>query len=179
MKQRLFFLLALLALGVGRLPAQSVTYTFDKAAEFGKYKTYKWVSIKGAQQLDELTHDQLIGALDMQLGKKGLAKSQTDTADLYIGYQVAGRKGKPLKDPNVGIAYESGGSASGAAVGTATLVHSGQLVLDIYESSNQHLIWRGIASNFVDEDAGPAKKQKQMDKAAEKLLKNYPPPRKP
>lgn len=179
MRPRLFFLLVLLALAAGRMPAQSVTYTFDKAAEFAKYKTYKWVSIQGAQQLDELTHDQLLGALDMGLAKKGLTKSQADSADLYIGYQVAGHKDKPLKDPNVGIAYGSGGSGSAATTGTATLVHSGQLVLDIYDSSNQHLVWRGIASNFVDEAAGPAKKQKQMDKAAEKLLRNYPPPRKP
>jgi hypothetical protein len=175
-----YFLLAFvfLVFGVGRMAAQSVDYTFDKNADFSKYKTYKWVSIKNAQQLDELTASQLMGTLEVQLAKKGLTKTESDDADLYIGYQIASANEKHLNNA-IGLAYGSGvGGSSGAAEATTTTVHSGKLVLDMYDSGKRQLVWRGVVTHSIDPDAKPDKKQQHMDKAIEKLLKNYPPPKK-
>lgn len=36
-------------------------------------------------------------------------------------------------------------------------------------------VWRGVASKEVDTKASPEKRDKNVNKAAEKLLKNYPP----
>jgi len=38
--------------------------------------------------------------------------------------------------------------------------------------------WRGVASKTLDPNAKPDKRQKDMRKGAEKLLKNYPPKKK-
>jgi hypothetical protein len=177
-----YFLLAfvLLALGVGRVTAQGVNYSFDKNANFYNYKTYKWVSVESGQQLDGLTADQLIGTLGTELGKKGLTESQSDKADLYIGYQIARGNDKQLRHYDFGASYGSAaGATSGTAGATTTIVHSGQLVLDMYDSARKQLVWRGVVSNAIDANAKPDKKQKHMDKAIEKLLKDYPPPKKP
>lgn len=175
MKKYFLLLFVLVALGAGRAAAQSVSYTFDKNADFSKFKTYKWVTIPSAQQLDELTAGQLVGTLETELAKKGLTKSKTDDADLYIGYQIASGKGKPLSNPNIGLAYGSGVGGNTASAGATTItVHSGQLVLDMYDASKK-LVWRGVVSHSIDADAKPDKKQKHMDKAVEKLLKDYPP----
>jgi hypothetical protein len=69
--------------------AQDVRYNFDKDADFAKYKTYKWVTIKDSDHLNELTEKQITAALDAELAKKGLTKTDADNADLYIGYQTA------------------------------------------------------------------------------------------
>jgi hypothetical protein len=50
--------------------------------------------------------------------------------------------------------------------------------LDMYDTSTKKLVWRGSASKTLDPKAKPEKQQKNMAKAAEKLLKNYPPPKK-
>lgn len=164
------------AWGAADVTAQSVNVTFDKKADFYQFKTYKWVTIKDAQLLDDLTAEQLIATVDVELAKKGLTKSKTDKADLFVAYQIARAGQKQLSHFNVGASY---GSAAGATSGTAgastTTVHTGQLVLDMYESANQQLVWRGVESNAIDADAKPAKKQKHLDNAIEKLLRGYPP----
>ena len=43
--------------------AQDVSYNFDQQADFTKYKTYKWVTVKESDQLDELTAKQVADKL--------------------------------------------------------------------------------------------------------------------
>src|ERR1700751_3252985 len=82
--------LVLLMFGVvGVVVAQDVRYDFDKEKDFSKYKTYKWVPIKGADLPDDLTQKALTSAIDAQLATKGLTKTDSDDADLYVGYQTA------------------------------------------------------------------------------------------
>jgi Domain of unknown function (DUF4136) len=179
MKKTFLFAVLLLVGGVGRVAAQGANVNFDKNANFLQYKTYKWVTIKDALQLDALTAEQLVATVDVELAKKGLAKSNSDKADLLVGYQMARPGQKQLSHFNAGASYGSAAGANSAAAGaTTTTVHSGQLVLDMYESVKQQLVWRGVVSDAIDANAKPAKKQKHMDKAIEKLLKDYPPEKK-
>jgi hypothetical protein len=176
MKNCILLLYLLSALAVPRAAAQGVYYTFDKHVNFYNYKTYKWVTIDSGQRLDDLTADQLIATLDVELAKKGLAKADSDPPDLYIGYQIARNNDRHFSQYNVG---GSSGSAAGATSATAgatiATVHSGQLVLDLYDASKKQLVWRGVVPNAIDANATPEKKQKHMDKAVERLLKEYPP----
>jgi Domain of unknown function (DUF4136) len=174
MKRYFFLLIVFLTLGVGRLGAQGATTSFDKTVDFSKFKTYKWVTIKDAQQLDELTSDQLIGTLETELAKKGLTKSNSDKADLYIGYQIAGPDQKHPSNVIIGGSYGSAAGASSGNGGLTRTVHPGQLVLDMYDSEKKQLVWRSVVSDAIDANAKPDKKQKRMDKAVEKLLKEYP-----
>jgi hypothetical protein len=54
--------------------SQSVRYNFDNTADFSKFKTYKWVVIKDAPAVDDLTDKQIKAALDAALAQKGLTK---------------------------------------------------------------------------------------------------------
>ena len=148
---------------------------FDRGAQFAQYHTYKWAPVESAQRLDDLTADQLVGTLNVALEKKGLKRSE-DKPDLYIAYQVARGDEKKLSHFNAGASYGSGaGATSGTGAATVTTVHTGLLVLDLYDAGTKKLIWRGVVSNAFAADAKPDKKQRQMDQAVEKLLKQYPP----
>jgi hypothetical protein len=48
----------------------------------------------------------------------------------------------------------------------------------MYESAKKDLVWRGTASKTIDPKAKPEKQQKNLAKAVNKLLKNYPPTKK-
>jgi hypothetical protein len=45
----------------------------------------------------------------------------------------------------------------------------------MYNASDKDLVWRGVASKTIDPKAKPDKRQKNLNKAVAKLLKNYPP----
>ena len=69
--------------------AQDVKYTYDKKADFSKYKTYRWEKHPKSIDIDEATLRQLGAAFDAELAKKGLARTNSETADIVIVYQAA------------------------------------------------------------------------------------------
>ena len=182
MRARLIFPLVLLLASAGSALAQDVRYNFDKEANFSTFKTYKWVVIKGAQQLSDLADRQVKASVDAELSKKGLARSDADTADLYIGYQAAVGQEKEYTSFDSGWGYGPGwygggwyGGGGGMTTGQTSTIYIGQLALDMYASTPQKLVWRGVASKTLDPKAKPEKQQKNLDKAVAKVLKNYPP----
>lgn len=158
--------------------AQDVRYNFDSQADFTKYKTYKWVDIKGAQKPDDLTDRQIREALETELAKKGLTKQEGDPADLYIGYQVGINTEKEINSFDTGWGYGPGwryGGMGGMTTSTTSTLYVGSLALDMYDSGKKQLVWRGTATKTLDPKAKPDKRQKNLTKGAAKLLKNYPP----
>src|SRR5262245_32462014 len=51
--------LVLFLAGTSNALAQDVRYNFDKQANFGTFRTYKWVPIKGAQPVSDLVDKQI------------------------------------------------------------------------------------------------------------------------
>jgi len=184
MKRLVFILLALLFVAARPAVAQDIRYDFDKDKDFSKYKTYRWVPIKGADQPDDLTAKAITSAIDAQLAAKGLTRSDSDTADLYIGYQTAIGTEKQFTSMNTGWGYGPGwgagwygygGMQTSTTYGSTSTVYIGQLDLSMYDASQKQLVWRGSASKTLDPKAKPEKKQKNINKAVEKLLKKFPP----
>ncbi len=185
------FLLSLWAVLVAATAAlaQDVRYNFDRKADFSKYKTYKWVVLKDASQVDSLVDKQIKDAIDTELAGKGLTRTEGDPADLYLGYQASMDKEKEITTFTTntgtpwgyGVGWYPGWYGPGAVPGTtmtteqANTIYVGQLALDIYDSANQSLIWRGTVTKTLDPKASPEKRQKNLTKAVSKLLKNYPP----
>jgi hypothetical protein len=160
---------------------QDVRYNFSKDTDFSKLKTYKWVEIKGAQQVDSLTDKQIKQAVDAGLAQKGLTKVD-DNADIFVGYQAAIGTEKQFTSYNSGWGYGPGwygggwyGPSGGMTTGSTSTIYTGQLVLDMYDPPDHDLIWRGVASKSLDPKAKPEKREKNLNKAVAKLLKKYPP----
>jgi Domain of unknown function (DUF4136) len=187
MKKLIFWALVLFLTNVSSVMAQDVRYNFDSQADFSKFKTYKWVEIKGADRANQLVEKQIQDALDVELAKKGLQKTDSDSADLYIGYQTAIGTEKQFTSYNTGWGYGpgwrgggwyGGGMSSTMTTGSTSTIYIGQLDVDMYESAKKDLVWRGTATKTIDPKAKPEKQQKNLAKAVEKLLKNYPPKKK-
>jgi hypothetical protein len=180
-----FFVLAWLLLGASAASAQDVRYNFAQDSDFSKYKTYKWVNIKNADQVDEITAKQITRAIEAELGKKGLTKTDAEDAQLYLGYQTAIGTEKELNvystgwgyGPGWGGGWYGGMGLTSSTVSTST-IYAGQLDLDMYDSVRKELVWRGVAAKTFDPKAKPDKRQKNIEKSVAKLLKNYPPPAK-
>jgi hypothetical protein len=179
-------LIIALALGAIVTAAQDVRYNFAQDVDFSKFKTYKWVEVKGADHANQLTEKQIKGAIDTELAGKGLQKTDSDTADLYIDIQTAVGTEKQFTSYDTGWGYGpgwgggwyGGGMTSSTTYGSTSTIYVGQLGLDMYDSSKKNLVWRGVASKTIDPKAKAEKQQKNITKTVTKLLKNYPPKKK-
>ena len=182
MKKLAFLTTAFLLLSVSAALAQDVRYDFDKEKDFSKYKTYKWVAIKGADKPDDLTSKKITAAVDADLATKGMTKTEADAADLYIGYQTAIGQEKEFTSYNTGWGYGPGwgggwygGGGMSTTYGSTSTVYVGQLDVSMYDPAQKQLVWRGVATKTLDPKAKPEKKEKNITKAVAKLLKNFPP----
>jgi uncharacterized protein DUF4136 len=179
-------ILPLSLLVVGSALAQDVRYNYDHKVDFNKFRTYKWVEIKGAGQLDQLMDRQLKDVIDVELAKKGLAKTDGENADLFIGYQAAINQEKEFSSFSSGFGpgwgygagwgYGWGGYGSSTTTVQTSTIHIGSIGFDMYDAAKRELVWRGTASKTLDPKAKPDKREKNLKKAVAKLLKNYPPP---
>src|SRR5215475_1290444 len=146
MKKLSLIWLALMFVVSSSLHAQDVRYNFDKNTDFSKFKTYKWVAIKDAAPVDDLTDKQIKAALDAELAAKGLSKVDADNADLFVGYQTAIGSEKQFTSYNTGWGYGPGwgggwyGGAGGMTTGQTSTIYKGQLALDMYDSANHDLV---------------------------------------
>jgi hypothetical protein len=168
--------------------AQDVRYNFDRDTDFHRFKTYRWVLIKNAAKPDDLLDKQIKAAVEAQLATKGLTKVDADPADLYVAYQPGINQEKEFSSYTSGFGPGWGygrGWYGGGWYGTSTMttgqtstIYVGQLVIDMYDSKNEDLVWRGVGSKTLDPEAKPEKQQKNLAKTVKKMLKNYPPVKK-
>jgi hypothetical protein len=161
---------ALLACNVAL--AQDVTTNAMPGTNFAKYHTYKWVTVEGASYPNQIVDTQIKNSIDSQLAAKGLAKTDTDKADLYVAYQVSVDQEKQWNAYGMGGGVRWGG---GMATAQSSTISIGTLVLDMYDPSTKQLVWTGRVTKTIDASANQAKKQKNLDKAMQKLLKGFPP----
>jgi hypothetical protein len=164
-------LVAALLVIAGTLTAQDVSYNFMPRTDFAKYRTYKWVNIGGAHP-DQIMDAEIKQSVDAQLASRGLTKTDSDKADLYIGYETA---------VNHEMQWNAWGSRSfGMGMGswTSSTISVGTLVLDMYDPGTKQVVWTGRATKTIDPGSNHEKNMKSLDKATAKLLKNYPPKQK-
>ena len=159
--------------------SQDVRYNFDKNADFSKFKTYKWVTLKDAQTVNDLVSKQIVDAVDAELATKGLTKVTDDSANLYIGYQVGIGQEKEFTSFNSDWGYGGGwyrGGWYGGMGGTSTTtgqtstIYIGQLALDMYDSANKDLAWRGVASKTHRSESQTRKTAKEFGEGRQEIV---------
>ena len=161
-------ILGILSIVAAAVCAQEVRYNYLAGTNFSNYKTYKWVKVPNQKYPGQMIDAQIKQAIDKQLALKGLKAIDEGKPDLYLTYQIA------IDQQTEWNAY--GGWRLGPRTATSTTINIGTLVLDFYDVAAQQQVWSGSATKQLNPSKDPAKNQKNLDKAMEKLLKNYPPP---
>jgi hypothetical protein len=165
--------------------AQDIRYNSMPGTDFSKYKTYKWVRIPKVEYPNQILDSQIMQAIDAQLALKGLTKTESDNADLYVGYQAAVSQEKQFNSYSNdmgGWGYGRWGGWGGYGGGmsttttTSSTINIGTLNVDIYDVAAKNQVWRGAATKTLGSGKDPAKVTKNLNKAMAKLFKKYPPP---
>lgn len=181
-----FSIALVILIGCVSAAAQDIKYNFLPGTDFTKYRTYKWQRVPKAQYPNQILDGQIMQAIDAQLALKGLQKSSTDDADLIVVYQAAVDQEKQWNsystDMGGGWGYGRWGGWGGYGGGMSTTtttsetINIGTINVDIYDVAAKNQIWRGAASKTLGSGKDPAKVNKNLNKAMEKLFKKYPPP---
>lgn len=156
--------------------AQEVTFSAMPNQDFSKFKTYRWVDLKSNAAPDHITEQGIRAAVDTELAKKGLTKTESQNADLYVGYQVA------IDHQTESTSYTTGATGwgtsmhGGATTSTSTTISVGMLEIDVYDRTAKELIWRGAAAKALDPSSTPEGRLANVGTAVKKVLANYPPP---
>jgi hypothetical protein len=156
MQKLSFLFVGLLVAGLTASVAQDEPFRIDPSTDFSKYKTYGWAhTMKGEHQTYPVDA-QITEAVEAELAEKGLRKADPGATDLSICYHsnFGTEKFNRYNDPEFG--------------GHWFTIKTGQVAIDMYESSTKKLVWRNTA------DINPKTEPKQITKAVSKLLENYP-----
>ena len=152
--------------------AQSITYDYDRSADFSTLKTYSWTS--GLNLPDELNHKRIVSAIEAQLAAKGLTRAASSgDADVLVAYHARLDRDVQFNASSSGLGAPRFGNRTGSA--RAEEIVNGTVVVDMIDARTQATLWRGIARKEVDPKASPEKRDREVNKAVEKLFKKFPP----
>jgi hypothetical protein len=156
--------------------AQKVSFDYDKTVDFTKYKTYSMKD--GTKVGDPLIDKRIVDALDATLKAKGLTRNDAKP-DMVVVYHVAFDKEKNITSYSSGMGYGAYGYHWGGGMATTdTRVYEilvGTLVIDMADTATNSVVFRGIGVKEVDVQAKADKRDKSINNAVTKILKDYPP----
>jgi len=163
---------AALLLSAAAARAQEVSIDYDKAANFGAYKTF---AVKlGTAWGNPLSEKRVTSEITSALVAKGWTVAPEDKADVLVVLHGATDTKKSLDTFYTG---GFGGYRWGGMGGSSqTTVHEytvGTLVTDMFDAKSKSLIWRGTASDEISDKS--EKNAKKLQKVGDKLFKNFPP----
>ena len=179
MQKRLVLATIALLVAPVLIVAQKTSYDYEKTANFAGFKTY--AHKQGTPVGQSLIDDRIVAAIEAQLAAKGLTKAAADP-DVFVVYHMAFDKEKDISTYSSGYGGYGGygwGWGGGWAGGTTTTqvrdILMGTMVIDMADARKGQLVWRGMGVKEVNTQADPEKRDKSINKAVEKIFKNYPP----
>jgi hypothetical protein len=148
---------------------------YDKNVDFSKYKTYAFhkAGIDKAQ-ISEMDKKRILHAIDAELSKKGMSKSENP--DLLVNIMTKERERVDVNQFNAGWGYGWGYGWNPYLWGGRTYVTSsteGTLYIDLIDAQKKELIWEGEGVGYLTEIR--TKKESQINEYVAKILALYPP----
>ena len=151
---------------------------FDKSTDFSQYKTYAFHK-KGIDkvQISEFDKKRILNAIDLELEKKGMTKSETP--DLLISFSTKERERIDVNQYNSGWGYGWGYGWNPYLWGGQTYVSSsteGTLYIDLIDAKKKELIWEGEGVGYLIKNR--SQKEALINEFVAKILVQYPPAKK-
>ena len=174
MQRVMLALMAMMFLFAGKSSAQQVKTDYDRSADFSQYKTYSWEHVKTKDTLDV---DRIKSAVNAALAAKGW--TQVDSGgDVSVVAMEITQNQQTLNTFYDGFGggwgwRRFGGGGFGEATTTTETYKVGTLVVDLFDTKNKKLLWRGTSSDTLSNNS--EKNIKNLDKGVEKLFKQFPP----
>lgn len=151
---------------------------FDKNIDFSQYKTFAFHK-RGIDrvQISELDKKRILHAIETELAKKGMTKSETP--DLLINILTKEREQVDVNQFNAGWGYGWGWGWNPYFWGGRSYVTTsteGTLIIDLIDARKKELVWEGEGVGYLTENR--SRKEEQINEFVAKVLAQYPPVKK-
>ena len=191
MKSRIFLVL-IAVLVAGPVLAQKIYIEYDKDYDGSRNKTFAWSETQDTSlaQSDPALHSLIVNTIAGYITDGGIKQVDGDS-DLKVTYHGSTKEDVVVNTSSYGYGYPSRvgygryggyggyhgshyGVSVGVGVGSATVssFKTGTLVIDIWDSKTDKLVWRGIAANITVSD-NPHKLDKNIKKALKKMISKW------
>lgn len=178
--RRLLIACSLIGLAVsaaGCLTLMPVSSHVERGLDFDRYRTYDWAPADALPLTDERLRDNpffvddVHGAIDTELTRRGLVRAAAERADLLVHYhaavnerlEVTARPGR-LRD-----------CVADDCRAEATTYEAGTLVIDLVDASTHRLVWRGWAEHRLEDMLDdPVEVKRRVDSGVRRIFATLP-----
>ncbi len=145
---------------------------YDPKANFAPYKTFAFKDVHEIQ--NSLLESRLKDAVTATLTSKGWTKAD-QSPDILVVLHVRLSTQTQVNTYNTGWGYGWGWGGTGMTTSTVEQIPVGTLIIDLVDAKAKQLVWRGTASDTIDQSATPEERDKNIRNALNKLFENFPP----
>ncbi len=146
---------------------QAVSVNYNQNQSFSQFHTYAWGSENANKVQNSILAQAAVQDVDAALQGKGLQKvEESQKPDLLVTANGG------MKEQTSYTAMGMRGWGGGMATVTPQQNVIGTLIVDLYDSKSQSLVWRGIAQNTLNNNG--SKNQQLVQKAVTKMFKQWP-----
>jgi Domain of unknown function (DUF4136) len=181
-----FVTLLLSALFLSSCSTIMVDVEYDDTLTFNNLHRYSWIpgtpekSNNPQLDSDTILHDRIRGSINNWFAGHGYEKIDIEQADFLIAYYVTVKDKTKVTVLNDYYGYPSGWGSGyyrpyGATRSYAYEYQQGAIIIDIIDPTTRKLMWRGSATDEVDESKVHEKGHQKIKEAIDKILANFPP----
>jgi hypothetical protein len=149
--------------------ADDVRTDYNHQVDFAQYHTYSWSRV---QTDNPLWQPRIRQAVDNDLQAKGWQRVDSG-GQVSISAVGAVNNQRQYQTFYNGMGGWGWGGFGDEATTTVENQRIGTLVVDMYDTANKQLIWRGVASDTLSDN--PEKDESRLQKTTEKMFKDFPP----
>lgn len=161
----------------------SISQDYDQAYDFSTLKTFAWKPNEDNEyglQGNDLVDKRVRTAIVNGFSAKQYTLVDSGTPDFYISYYITIEQKISTSNVSGGVSmgrssrgrYGSVGVSSGSQ---AHVYDQGTLLIDITDTANNKLIWRGASSQEVSGKSDPEKSTRIINETVEKIMAQFPP----
>jgi hypothetical protein len=163
-----------------------ITTDYDKTVDFNALKTFEFYgwSEESDKIINDLEKKRIEAAFKDEFEKRGISYVESG-GDMIVSLHVMTQEKTQYNATTTGLGYggfygygPGWGWGPGMGMGMAsTTVNEykytvGTLVIDIYHTGDEKLVWEGIATGTVDDN--PQNREKNIPKVVAKIMALYP-----
>jgi len=171
------FIALLLPIVVLSCASIKTSFDYDKQADFGKYKSYRFSEETLNMPIQQLNRDRIIAAVEKEMTAKNFTKSET--SDLILDVRIKGEEVQTATATTSGGYGGYGRWGYGGGFATTTVNYDkyveGTLFVTMIDNSTEKIIWQGTGTKTLDESASAGKREQNINYAVQQIFTNYPP----
>ena len=161
----------------------SISQDYDQAYDFSALKTFAWkpnedneYGLKGNDLVDKRVRTAIVNGFSA----KQYTLVDSGTPDFYISYYITIEQKISTSNVSGGVSMGRGSrgryGSVGISSGTQAYVYDqGALLIDVTDTANNKLIWRGASSQEVSGKSDPEKSTRMINETVEKIMTQFPP----